>query len=1203
MPHAHIGPRRSHRRLVGALCIGLMVAIGVSTYVAYRHYTDPERICRMAEDFLEQLTQRKVSIASASFSLGEGIQLREVYLSNQPLGEVSQSSPPVREEEVLSCREISIVPDSWALLGGTLKIERFAAIQPTLTLVHDANVGWDNVAAWVRGIVSHRNTTEGAAPPIELRHVRVRMLHRSPAGEREIEDFQLTIRGRTDPANPKMFDMVWQDANDPDANGHMQIDLMTGRARNVRGGLPTMSIRGVLLAMEAGVEGADELPELLGIEGRVRVRDYDFMQSADASGSSWASAEFLQAKISIPISDEERKLKAVDRYLRFENISGTVRMTGSNIEAQLHALLHGSPCTISAKIDGPLHAGSSLADVSLAGDVSLQSLDLPDPRGSAAEERLIHRWPAVVRFYEEFSPHGRVSTEFRLEKAAGENEKVVARKVVVTAQGADASCDIFPYRVRDLHGTVEYDGPQGLRVRELCGMQDQARVCLDGWVEAPKRSSPANFVISGKDVPIDSALLTALHPNQQRLVEYFGFKGNFHAQVALQRDRSETDSAASPWNTVIQVSFDDLQAAFQPVPTPIRHLAGSATIYQDRIEIEGIEGELGSGSLELHGLAHFQEGGVRNLDLDLAASDVDLDASLLADLPRGVTARIEDFGLTGCVSARSEVTFNQEAGWHHETRAGIRSMGVQPKLFPIPMEHGLADLRIDTERVEIIRARGSYRDADLFAKGSFALGEKRQADVHIEAERLPIDNQFRAAAPAALREAIADWFVDEPVETKIRFRQGDGVPTWSGDVSLKDATLRHRAFAEPLRNVDALVSFADNQVQCNGATGRFGRAALEADFHALHESQSANATVRLNIHNMALDEIARGLLPVKAQEVWNDLTPMGRINLTLDDLTYSRDGGNSPTWSVRGQLDPLEVQCWRGDLAIEKAAIPFEGMLVDRLGGLTLSGNLRDGDLAIYGQRLTNASASWYAARVVSGDGRAGVRDFHGELDGGTATTEAQLSFDSGKAQYRAASSIQGADLAAWLESWRASRAPADNQSAASKNPKPTDVRGLMDAQFHLAGTINNPASRTGGGRVEVRDGYIYKLPIFMAILNVLNINLPSNDVLSEARGQFYVMGTSVRLADIVVSGESLSLVGQGTMSLSDQSVDLTLINAGAGRLSGIPVLAELWEGASRELVELRVTGPVSQPQVRASSFRGVTDEFKKLFQKRKPKH
>jgi len=215
---------------------------------------------------------------------------------------------------------------------------------------------------------------------------------------------------------------------------------------------------------------------------------------------------------------------------------------------------------------------------------------------------------------------------------------------------------------------------------------------------------------------------------------------------------------------------------------------------------------------------------------------------------------------------------------------------------------------------------------------------------------------------------------------------------------------------------------------------------------------------------------------------------------------------------------------------------------------------------------------------------------------------QGQIQFDERQADYQVATSLQNVDLAAWLESWRDRNSARDDQDAIRRNDKPSDVRGILGAQLHLGGSIGKLDSRTGGGRVEVRDGYIYKLPIFLAILNVLNINVPSQDVLSEASGQFYITGNSVRIADIDITGESLSLVGGGTLSLGDESVDLRLVNAGAGRLEGIPVLAELWKGASRELVELRVTGPVSQPQVRAMPFGGVTDEFKKLFQKRKPR-
>ncbi len=73
-------------------------------------------------------------------------------------------------------------------------------------------------------------------------------------------------------------------------------------------------------------------------------------------------------------------------------------------------------------------------------------------------------------------------------------------------------------------------------------------------------------------------------------------------------------------------------------------------------------------------------------------------------------------------------------------------------------------------------------------------------------------------------------------------------------------------------------------------------------------------------------------------------------------------------------------------------------------------------------------------------------------------------------------------------------------------------------------------------------------------------------------------------------------------MSLPDGSVELGLINVPSPGWATLPVLGDLVQRASRELVELQVTGPLSRPDVRAIPFRALTAELKELFQKRKPR-
>ena len=67
--------------------------------------------------------------------------------------------------------------------------------------------------------------------------------------------------------------------------------------------------------------------------------------------------------------------------------------------------------------------------------------------------------------------------------------------------------------------------------------------------------------------------------------------------------------------------------------------------------------------------------------------------------------------------------------------------------------------------------------------------------------------------------------------------------------------------------------------------------------------------------------------------------------------------------------------------------------------------------------------------------------------------------------------------------------------------------------------------------------------------------------------------------------------------------VDLTLINVNRdGWIREVPLLADLIDGAAKELVALHVTGKLSNPKIRLEPFRAIRKEIQTLFKKKKPK-
>ena len=81
-----------------------------------------------------------------------------------------------------------------------------------------------------------------------------------------------------------------------------------------------------------------------------------------------------------------------------------------------------------------------------------------------------------------------------------------------------------------------------------------------------------------------------------------------------------------------------------------------------------------------------------------------------------------------------------------------------------------------------------------------------------------------------------------------------------------------------------------------------------------------------------------------------------------------------------------------------------------------------------------------------------------------------------------------------------------------------------------------------------------------------------------------------------------MSLIGGGSLSWPDLGLDITLVNVHNRRFARVPGLTDFMERASRELVEMHVTGSAQKPAVRARPIPALSDEFRDLFQKKKTK-
>ncbi len=1200
---AKAAPHRRRWRLVALGSVAFILTAGLWT--AYARLTHPDRILREARRYLESSTNVRVAIGSASYSLTGGIKLWDVEFRTPKSPADTVSGLAASNRPILSIPEIDIAHDPWSLLGGRLLIKSIIAKQPVITLVHDARLGWGPLAQMFDNLGSVSGAVF-APPPLELRAAQLKLVEHSPTGDRLVEELEVTIRAKQSPEDQRLLDLVWQESANAASGGHSQVDLTTGRLRNVTGGLPPMSIGAVMLAIDAGYDGASALTSLLGLQGQIRAVDYNLISADDDSARPSVTVELKNASLSIPVDAEERALPADQRYLRFVAVNGSAVITSNAVIADFSGRFHDAECVVNATLRGDLQHATSLDDVAFEADLRIPRLDLPrlDSDAPPEQQRFVRRWPQLTNFYADYDPAGRIDVELDIAKAAGRDSFVRVNRAVLTAGGGSASSRHFPYRCEQLSGTVEFT-PAGVAIRDLCGVRQMARVCVNVQMSAPKKSAEARLSISATNLPIDDALLNGLPDHHRELLLSFSPSGQIDVSVNMTRPEA-TEGASAPWTTSTLVSFDRLAATYELLPYPLSELSGQMQIDGDRMRVMDVRGNAGAGSVVLDGVAEFQDHRLSSLEIVVDTRNVAVDEAMLRVLPESVSTPLRSLHPIGFVNAQAALSFDAVRS------APFASITIEPQGmtlrydgFPISITDVTGRIVVADNRVNVKSLQGRYHQASLTVSGTIdMIPPKPSVDLAIHAGNLLLDEAFRDSAPPAVRDVLSSWKIEDPVTVDAKVASGSSendLLQWQAGVRLSGATVHHDRFPIPFNEVRAEIMLDPSGIRAEGIGARYGKAAVRVDVSTTRTESGENGFLRIHAMGASMDNGIRDILPKRMRAVWDQLKPDGRLDLQIEELSYtSHSPGESPVWTLRGRAELRDVDfAGPANSTRLNGGVSLGGLLVDRRGGTALSGRIELTRARLSGQDGLDVTGNWLLTHTADGTGRFSLTQLNGRLHDGALSADAEMLFDPRNTGYKLTTTLHGVQITPLLAAWRAQD---PNTSAETTEESSSEIRGRLDAYLYLSGDLNRPQSRRGGGRLVVRDGHIYKLPLLLAILNHLDLTIPKDDILDDASVEFFVNGNSAILNDIVLRGDALSLAGSGVYSLPDRSVDLKLVNLGSGRWDSIPVLSELVRNTSRELLELRVTGPITQPTVRASPFRGVTEEFKKLFQKRKPK-
>jgi hypothetical protein len=1162
----YVSPRR---RGAGVVSLALVLSL----VYGYWLLTNDGRIRQQAQIYLSEASGGDVQIGEASFSIFGGIELRDVRLY-AAAGEGGE--PMFRAEKVVLRHRPS------SLLGGRLEATEVVCLSPVMTVElqrgdqDDGQIkviggGKGSGMAWARNL-----------PPIRLRHGLLRLVEVED-GTRQVRE--IPLNASLTPAGDNRLLATFEDPRDSSEStirGQIVLALDSGAVESVTGNV------GDLVNLDSALPPRyQKWRQQYDLAGKVSFKS---LQSDSDGAADAFEARLDDVQLRLPAEQGGLDLTGVRGTLVFDAEGFSIRdVTGSVRQ------LAGARMTINGRYNG------LAADSPFTVRVEVSDLALPEP--GILSEPLARLADQIRRDY---SPRGRAKLQATFSRDA---DGRFTKNGVVEFGGMSGRFRIVPIDIENITGRVSFDD-EAATLEEIAGTgPGDCRVRIDGRVDFSS-SNPHDIRVQCWDVPLVESIRRAMPSQVQEAWKQLspgGTVGRVDVTVV------KTESQGSPHVTA-RLDFDGRASlTYAQVPYPLERLRGQVTIDGDSVQITGCRGQRGSMSATIDGsLAHLGDPRRQEVDLMIECRRVGLDKTLaeaLGERGQSALAALRPQGVATRVSARVQREAGEELTW--EATALIRDAELDLELFPYKVSAVEGRVRLLPGKAVVERLTARRGDAQFVAVGEVLLdGPDATMDLEISGRGVELDESLRAALNPEMRELWASMGPSGKADFAVSIWRDSPGPDDEADeateprphdyrlvLTPRDLSICYRGFPYVFKNIRGRIVAEPGRVRIEDVTASEGEMTASLSGALTSGEKADEADLAITINKLPIDRDLLDAMPAEVASLLQDVKAGGRCDLELSQLRFTlprRSPTSQPTTAPASASAPASgLAVATTSLTSQPTSAPAQTVgLWSATGSLTLDGVRVDflGDKAISGKLSGSAGRS--------GDG---------------FSLDMELAFDSIEAQERKveklrarllkrgdspvmrldnlSAKVHGGGVAGFGEIRLGEpirygiNVSVDNlllDELLGKGEKRSEVRGLVDGRLQLTGSLGDNDDRRASGVVRISKASMYRVPVLLGLLQVLTLSLPGDTAFTDAEMSYYLKGDELTLEEIWLSGPSLSALGSGSVDLKTGKLRLNFLTAPAGRAPRMKNLAvELLERLSKELMEIRVRGTLSRPQVR----------------------
>lgn len=1175
-----------HPVSVGRWRTGLSIfIILVVSLLYYCIITRDGAIRQRAIEFLSEATSGNVEVGGATFNMFSGINLRDVHISvpfDERLDPIAKTSA---SREIFSASALRLVHSPWRLLFGNLHVEQVIAVKPKITLVHNVDTGLRN---WQ--LLTGRMGTGGkgrARPLITVRSAKVAFAGVDMSGRRADSEEWLDADVRPYPQSQTGYCIEVRRFSRPAERVAVVFDPGSKLVTNT----PFVDAKTVRMQLP---KVAKEFFDRISLEGEVKLGR--MIYDPDASVERDTEIQLRRVRCRIPlamlrsgtedvVSETTGDAKEPENVaIEMTRVKGEIDLRGERLDLNISGYVNKAMCQIKGHV-----TGSERAPEEMGIDLMIEATEIPAPEGALRKQIVAGQMvPEMIRsIIQDYDPHGlfNLSLHFCRPPGPGQELKVSGYFDPV---GASAACSSFPYRVDNLQGRVRFEPPKIFV--DVEGDHGSARIVVHSEIEKIEEWANVAVTVDGTSVPFEKSLFELLPENYRRLWERFNPEGVAGVHVDITRPNSP-DMKEPEWTTKVKADLVDSRLLFANFPYPLEHVEGTIDVAADRIEVSNVLGRHGEGTVRIYGYANFDSLGRLKepsaegppASFKIEGRNLGMDGTLALALPAEGRAAFEQFQPQGRFDLDGTVSMPGEAAeLEYDLHARLKGVSIRYREFPYLIEGAIGEVRLRPEGVSIIEFIGQHEAASIAARGQVKrLDGGFAADLNLETRNLALDESLRVSLPPPL---LRVWEMLEPkgrlnTRTSLHHSSVDGKVTrrHRTELDTTGAFMRFRGLPLPLNDVAARAVVTDDRIEIVALKGRTGDGLIDVSGTVDVGQAGYQGSLAVQASDLRFDETVLDALPVALREAVRSTSPQGQFGIRLDPVVFDINEQGGGRWDIKGEMRLHDASMNVGFEADNLTGLISGHLAVDSAARVQVDVTSTLDHAVLAGWNLTDVRG-----RLVSDSATGNIRieDAVANAYDGEATGSAEIELKKSHVAWQASLVARDIRLAGFLETMGGG--------------KDSTATGTIEGNIILQGRSGRNSYREGAGELFIRDAQVWRMPLVFAIFQVLNLT-PDENIFHDGWIKYYLSRDTLTFQKIDLQGKAVAFIGGGRMDMKTKQIDIVLVAGSPVRLK-VPVITELLEGASRELMEVRLTGTMKQPNIQPQPLKSLTRALQTIF-------